>query len=119
MTNEEFNELFRQRTLKFALDIIEFIETIPFNSATRVMTFQLGKSGTSIGANYRAFCRGRSRNERFAKICIVVEEADETGYWLQIFSNTKYGDEKEKTRLLSEAVEILKLSSAIKNSIAN
>ncbi len=72
MTNEEFNELFRKRTIIFALKVIEFLETVPFNSATRVLSFQICKSATSVGANFRAFCRGRSRNERHAKICIVV-----------------------------------------------
>jgi len=119
MTNEEFNELFRQRTLKFALDIIEFIETIPFNSATRVLTFQLSKSGTSIGANFRAFCRGRSKNEKLAKICIVVEEADETEYWLSILSHTNYGDAKKKVYLLNETIELLKIVSSIKNNLYN
>ena len=118
MKNEEFNELFRQRTLKFALRIIEFIESLPLNSVTRVLTYQLGKSSTSIGANFRAFCRGRSRNERYSKICIVVEEADETEYWLNIISGTKYGDDAIKTALLNEAVEILKITSTIKNSMA-
>lgn len=116
MTNEEFNEFFRERTLKFALDILAFIGSLPFNAATKVMSYQLGKSGTSVGANYRAFCRGRSRNERFSKICIVVEEADESEYWLTIFSRTSYGEPSEKTRLLKESVEILKIASSIKNS---
>ena len=114
MTNEEFNELFRKRTMEFAVRIIEFLETIPFNSATRVMSFQLSKAGTSVGANFRAFCRGRSKNEKFSKICIVVEEADETLYWLEIFSTTAYGDKQLLKWLSSEGLEILKVVSKIK-----
>jgi len=78
MSNEEFNEKFRQRTKAFAVRVLKFIEKLPLTAVTRTIIFQLGKSVTSVGANYRAFCRGRSKKELYAKICIVVEEADET-----------------------------------------
>jgi four helix bundle protein len=118
MTNEEFNEMFRGRTKEFALAVIKFLETIPFNSATRVMSFQLCKAATSIGANFSAFCRGRSRNERFAKICIVVEEADEAIYWLDLFAGATYGDQDLLSALSSEGLEILKITTKIKHSSA-
>src|SRR6187431_2864315 len=92
MTNEEFNELFRRRTMAYALAVIEFLETVPNNTATRVMNYQFCKAATSVGANFRAFCRGRSKNERFSKICIVTEEADESLYWTELFGKTNYGD---------------------------
>ncbi|MBK9982461.1 MAG: four helix bundle protein [Saprospiraceae bacterium] len=115
MTNEEFNEIFRKRTMEFAIRVIKFIESVPFNSATRVLSFQLGKAGTSVGANFRAFCRGRSKNEKFSKICIVVEEADESEYWLEIFSFSDYGDHRELTWLLKEIKEIIKITSKVKS----
>ena len=105
MTNEEFNEKFRKRLMTFAVRVIKFMETVPYNPGTRVMSFQLCKSSTSTGANYRAFCRGRSKNEKFSKICTVVEEADESVYWLEIFSHTNYGDATE-LKWLSEVVTI-------------
>ncbi len=117
MTNEEFNEIFRTRTMEFAIRVIKYIESVPFNSATRVLSFQLGKSGTSVGANFRAFCRGRSKNEKFSKICIVVEEADESEYWLEIFSFTDYGDRDELTWLLKEIKEIIKITSKVKSKL--
>jgi four helix bundle protein len=117
MTNEEFNEIFRKRTMEFAVRTIKYIESVPFNSATRVLSFQLGKSGTSVGTNFRAFCRGRSKNEKFSKICVVVEEADESEYWLDIFSYTEYGNHQELTWLLSEIKEIIKITSKIKNKL--
>ncbi|MDZ4748519.1 MAG: four helix bundle protein [Saprospiraceae bacterium] len=117
MTNEEFNELFRKRTIIFALKVIEFLETVPFNSATRVLSFQICKSATSVGANFRAFCRGRSRNERHAKICIVVEEADESVYRLELFALAKYGDEKLLTWLTTESIELIKITTSIKHSM--
>jgi four helix bundle protein len=116
MTNEEFNEIFRRRTMDFALAVIQFLETVPFNTATKVMSFQLCKASTSVGANYRAFCRGRSRNERFSKICIVVEEADESVYWLELFELAKYGDQKLLDFLIPESKEITKIATSIKHS---
>ena len=116
MTNEEFNEMFRKRTKAFALGVIKFLETVPFNTATRVMSFQLCKASSSVGANFRAYSRGRSKNERFAKICIVVEEADESQYWLEIFVETPYGDKDLLAELLPESVEIVKVTTSIKAS---
>lgn len=84
MTNEEFNEQFSVRSREFAVAILLFVESLPFNTATKVLGTQLLRSGTSVGANFRAFRRSRSQNERFAKICIVVEEADETLYWFDL-----------------------------------
>jgi four helix bundle protein len=117
MTNKEFNEAFRKRTKKYALDIIKFLEEIPFNSATRVMSYQLGKAGTSVGANFRAFCRGRSKNERFSKMCIVVEESDESLFWLELFDESDYGPKDKLGYLLNEGKEILKVTASIKNSM--
>jgi four helix bundle protein len=82
------------------------------------MSFQLAKCATSVGANYRSFCRGRSKQEKFAKICIVVEEADECIYWLEIFKEMKIGEDVEIQRLLHEALEILKVTSKTKSSLA-
>jgi four helix bundle protein len=117
MTNKEFNECFRKRTKVFALDIIKFLEEIPFNSATRVMSYQLGKSATSVGANFRAFCRARSKNERFAKMCIVVEESDESLFWLELFKDSNYGPKEKLAYLLKEGLEILKVTATIKESM--
>ena len=118
MTNSEFNEIFRKRTMHFAVKVIEFLETVPFNSATRVLSFQLGKAGTSVGANFRAFCRARSGNERYSKICIVVEESDESVYWLEIFAQTSYGDKALLVWLIPESIEITKITTSIKHSSA-
>jgi four helix bundle protein len=117
MTNREFNEVFRKRTLEFALKVIVFLETIPLNTATRVMGYQLCKAVTSVGANFRAFTRGRSKNERFSKICIVVEEADETIFWLELFNGTSYGNKEFLAELLQESDEIMKVTGTIKDSM--
>ncbi|HUR30590.1 MAG TPA: four helix bundle protein [Saprospiraceae bacterium] len=117
MTNAEFNNYFCDRTKEFAVRIIRFVESLPFNTTTKVLGTQLCKSGTSTGANYRAFCRARSKNELFSKICIVVEEADENIYWLDLFYASKFGNKEDIISLKAEAEEILKVSSATKNSL--
>ena len=111
MTNLEFNEKFRARTRDFAVRVIRFLDMVPFNSATKTLSNQLCKSATSVGANFRAFCRGRSKNEKFAKICIVVEEADEMIYWLDLFDAADYGNKTELVWLSNEALEILKITA--------
>lgn len=118
MTNTEFNEQFRTRTQQFAVRTLRFIESLPFNTATKIMTYQFGKSGTSVGANFRAFCRGRSKNEKYSKICITVEEADECIYWLELFGDTNYGNKQELKWLSTEALEILKICSKIKSALS-
>ncbi len=118
MTNLEFNEKFRGRTRDFAVRVIKFLGMVPFNSATKILSNQLCKSATSVGANFRAFCRGRSKNEKFAKICIVVEEADEMIYWLDLFDAADYGNKTELSWLSTEALEILKITAKIKSSFS-
>jgi len=81
------------------------------------MTNQLAKSATSVGANFRAFSRARSTNESYAKICIVVEEADETVYWLELFQDTSFGDMEQLPQLIQEATERLKVTVKIKHNL--
>ncbi len=118
MTEKEiFIDKLRNRTKKFAVDIITFCSSLKKNPATSVITYQLIKSATSTGANYRAACRARSKAEFFSKICIVVEEADETEYWLEIIEeiNIKF-DNNEFLRLKSEASEITKIMAKSKKT---
>jgi four helix bundle protein len=112
------NESFRVRTKAFAIAVFKFIETIPVTTSTRIMNYQLGKSASSVGANFRAFCRGRSRNERFSKICIAVEEADETEYWLDIYLNLDHGEISTKKYLYNESLELVKITSSIKEAFS-
>jgi four helix bundle protein len=74
----------KDRTLQFGLRIMRLVNALPQTSAGRAIGNQLIRSGTSVGANYRAACRGRSKAEFIAKLGIVVEEADECGYWLEL-----------------------------------
>jgi len=107
-------------TKQFAVDVIKFCESLKPSKATSVITYQLVKAATSTGANYRAACRARSKNEFFSKICIVVEEVDESEYWLEVIKDVKLSDElSELERLLIEANEIIRIVSKAKNSTFN
>jgi four helix bundle protein len=82
-----------------------------------VVTYQLVKAATSVGANYRAACRARSQAEFFSKICIVVEEADESVYWLEVIEEANLSvNNPDLERLLIEGIEILKIMTKTKDS---
>lgn len=74
----------KDRTKRFALRIIKLVEALPKTVAGRAIGNQLVRSGTSVGANYRATCRSRSKAEFVAKIGTVAEEADESAFWLEL-----------------------------------
>ena len=118
MTEKEiFIKKLKERTKKLAVDIIMFCDSLKSCKASSVITYQLIKSATSTGANYRAACRARSKAEFFSKICIVVEEADESEYWLEIIKESSLSNNiKELERLLNEANEITKIMTKAKNS---
>ena len=116
MTEKEiFIEKLKNRTKKFAVDVILFCNTLIKGKASDVVTYQLVKSATSVGTNYWAACRGRSKAEFYSKMCIVVEEADESEYWLEVISDAQLStNQKELARLLKEANEITKIMSTAK-----
>ncbi len=119
-TKEEFIKALKNRTKKLAVDVILYCDTLKKCKASDVVTYQIVKSSSSTGANYRAACRARSKAEFFSKICIVVEESDETEYWLEIIHDAELTTEKEELkRLLKEANEITKIMTKAKNSTYN
>jgi len=112
---EKFIIKMKKRTRKFAVDVILFCDSLKVCKASSVITYQLVKSATSIGANYRAACGARSRAEFFSKICIVVEEADESNYWLEVINDANLSnDVEELLRLINESNEITKIMSTAK-----
>ena len=120
IAKEQFIELMKKRTKKFAVDVILFCDSLKNWKASSVISYQLIKSVSSTAANYRAACRARSKKEFFSKICIVVEEADETEFWLEIINDTKLTQElTELDRLLKESLEIIKIMSKAKSSSYN
>lgn len=83
------SEQLKERTLVFAVTVLRLIDQLPRTPAADVVGRQLARSATSIAANYRAACTARSRREFIAKLCIVVEEADESVYWLELMIRAK------------------------------
>jgi four helix bundle protein len=99
------NEL-KLRTKKFSLEIIELVEKLPNSIACRTISNQIIRSGTSVGANYRAVCRARSDREFVSKMNIVLEEADETVFWLEIIVEKKWLNESETLKILDEGNQL-------------
>lgn len=115
---QKFVESLKLRTRRFAIDIILFCDSLKAKKASSVITYQLVKSATSTGANYRAACRARSKKEFFSKICIVVEEADESAYWLELIKESGLSNNAKYLEILrKEAIEIKKIFGKAKNSI--
>ncbi len=112
-----FVEEFKKRTKKFGVDAILFCNSLKSSKASSVVTYQLVKSATSVGAYYRAACRGRSEAEFFSKICIVVEESDESVFWLEVIHDSNMStDQKELNRLLIEGIEIMRITTKSKDT---
>jgi four helix bundle protein len=111
------SEILRQRTKKFAVEIIKLVSLFPRNTSGFVVGNQLCKSGTSVAANYRAATRARSDAEFYAKICICVEEADETVFWLEIVEETDLIQKTNIEFLRKEAIEILAILATTKKTL--
>src|SRR3954466_1830578 len=109
MTNPD--EL-RARTKKFALRVIKLYRSLPSGRDAQILGQQLMRSGTSVGANYRAACRARSKAEFIAKLGIVVEEADESVFWLELLIETDIVKHDRMDNLLLEANELLAIFAA-------
>ncbi len=111
------NEL-KTRTKQFALRVMKLVGALPQNAVARAIGNQLVRSGTSVGANYRAACRGRSKAEFSAKLGIVVEEADESCFWLELIIEGELLPESRVDDLLREANEITAIMVASRKTAA-
>ena len=106
------SEELKKRTKDFARNIINLCRQLPDSREGRLIGNQLFRSGTSVGANYRAACRGRSKADFISKIGIVLEEADETLYWLEILGETKIARAESLSPLMKEANELVAIFAA-------
>lgn len=96
----------QNRTKRFALRVLTLIDRLPNTIGGRVLANQLARSARSVGANYRAACRARSRAEFASKLGIVAEEADESLYWLEIIRDGNFVVHKKIESVLTEADEL-------------
>jgi len=106
----------KQRTKQFALKVIKLVGLLPRSIEGQVIGKQIIRSATSVGANYRAVCRSRSKAEFIAKLGIVEEEADETAYWLELIIEGGLLELAYVERLLREANEIVAIMAASRKS---
>jgi four helix bundle protein len=102
-------EELKKRTKQFALRVLKLVAALPNNVQGRVLGDQLVRAGTSVAANYRAACRGRSRAEFVAQLGIVVEEADESAFWLELIIESSLLRAKLVQPLLDEANELTRI----------
>jgi len=97
----------QNRTKQYTLRVIRMVKALPNTVEGRTIGNQLIRSGTSVGANYRAVCRARSNAEFISKLGIVIEEADESAFWLEIIIEAKLLKKEQVELLLQETKEIL------------
>lgn len=105
-------EILKDRTKRFAIRVVKLFRALPKNDEARVIGKQVLRSGTSVAANYRAVCRDRSSAEFIAKIGVVVEEADETVFWLELLVETEIISFRKMESLIIEAKELLAIFAA-------
>ncbi len=99
----------KKRTKRFALRILKLVAALPNTVQGRAIGGQLVRAGTSVGSNYRAACRGRSKREFVAKLGVVEEEADESAYWMELIIEGGLLKQTLVTPLLKEANELTKI----------
>ena len=113
----------KNRTKQFALRVIRLVDTLPGTIPGRAVAGQLVRSGMSVGANYRAACRGRSKAEFSAKLGIALEEADECCYWLELIMDGEFLPRNRVEPLHQEANELTAIFVAsirtVKSAISN
>src|SRR5581483_7300228 len=102
------------RTKQFALRIVKLVDEMPNTISGRAIANQLIRSGTSVAANYRAACRGRSRAEFIAKLGTVEEEAGESAFWTELIMDAALMTRKAVQPLHEEAVALTKIMAASK-----
>jgi len=106
----------RDRIKIFALRVIKMADVLPRTRAARIITNQVLRSATSMAANYRAVGRARSKAEFVAKLGLVVEEADETVFWLELLVESGIVSAKKMRELLGEAGQLMLIFSASKRT---
>jgi four helix bundle protein len=107
----------KRRTKEFALRILKLVASLPETPSGRIITGQLGRSGTSVGANYRAACRARSVPDMVSKISIVEEEADESAFWLELVMESALLPTLKVAALQQEATELAAIMVASRKTL--
>ena len=109
----------KHRTKQFSLRVMHLVDALPNSRSGRAVANQLVRSATSVGANYRAACRGRSKREFVAKLGTVEEESDESAYWLELIIDGDLLKPDLVRPLLQEAEELTKIMAASRRTAKN
>jgi four helix bundle protein len=109
--NHPADEL-KDRTRNFALRVLKVVRSLPASIEGRTIAGQLLRSATSVAANYRAVCRARSRREFLSKLAVVIEEADETAFWLEFLVDAQLIPDAKMRDLISEANQLVAIFNA-------
>jgi len=114
----DFAEMFKTRTKRFVVDNIKFFRTLPKTEEAKIIGRQLLRSSSSVGANYRAACRARSKAEFHSKLSTVVEEADESIFWMEVLIEAEVVNKSDLNYLVDEGNQILKIASASRKTVS-
>ena len=109
------NEL-KERTMDFAVRVLKMVDALPKTTAGRTVGGQIARSSTSVAANYRAALRAKSDADFINKITIVLEEADESGFWIELAARTQLLFTKRLQPLLQESEELTKIFNATRTT---
>jgi four helix bundle protein len=109
----------KERTMDFAVRVLKFADALPGTVSGKTVANQIARSGCSVAANYRAALRGKSRADFVNKITIVLEEADETEFWLEISKRRGLIGEARISGLQTEAIELTKIFNATRTTARN
>ena len=112
-----FNEKMRIRTKTFSISVYKLLNGAKLDELARIPGKQLLRCATSVAANFRSAARGRSSAEFYSKICIVVEEADESVFWLDFMLEAEIIDSLQTKEIQTEADELLRIFSTIKRKL--
>ena len=105
--------------MQFAVRILKFTDALPHKISGRTIANQVARSGCSVASNYRAALRGKSRADFINKITIVLEEADETAFWIELTERAGLLPPKRLTKLRAEAEELTKIFNATRTTARN
>ncbi|HEY8994232.1 MAG TPA: four helix bundle protein [Lacunisphaera sp.] len=115
MTPKELQE----RTMQFAVRVLKLADALPKTVSGRTVANQIARSGCSVAANYRSALRGKSHADFINKITIVLEEADETGFWIELSERAGLLQSKRLRALRDEAEQLTKIFNATRTTARN
>ena len=117
MGSIEISEELKKRTIQFASSIVKFFQQLPKTTEAQIIGKQLFRSSTSVASNYRAACRAQSDSEFYSKLCIVVEEADETLFWLELLIETGITKPENTNLYIKETTELLAIFASARKTL--